>query len=440
MADLHLRIYVDRSELVHEDGRVEIFLEGVSSAEARQRYRAIAGALSSGYLDQQIMLCKTHEASQLAFASLSDDEVALLDSLADSITSDVGRALVALTIMQLCIKAIEPAQSIRLHKGGERSGGFSWQEGISMRTLDSHHITPVLRAHGLLLLNKFGLFMTRSLAENYPYSKVYKAQMHGGRDQWMEIVERIEVGSLVPRTALWYLLSQLIHRANQFETLTEGMLRHLSDFLDKSDAPVITQLVAEHINHSDYAARLMEIAMHSLIQAVWELGALTDGEVVPLSQMRSANKKHGNIGDVEIRQNGQIVEAWDAKFGKNYLRDEIEELADKLIDHPHLLIAGFVTSEKPERLSELAIRMEELEALYDISLRIIPFADWVQAQFDRVTGEGLAISADVAKHWLRAYAESLAQRRRSIAPIDEPCQRWVETLQQRIIAAANSHH
>ncbi len=439
MADLHLRIYVDRSELVHEDGRVEIFLEGASSVEARQRYRTIADALSSGYLDQQIMLCKTREASQLGFASLNGEEVALLDSLADSITSDVGRALVALTIMQLCIKAIEPAQSIRLHKGGERSSGFSWKEGISMRTLDSHHITPVLREHGLLLLNKFGLFMTRSLAENYPYSKVYKAQMRGGRNQWVEIVERIEVGSLIPRVALWYLLSQLIHRANQFETLAESMLSRLTDFLDKSDTPMIIQLITEHIIHSNYAARLMEIAMHCLMQAVWELGALTDGEIVPLSQMRSANKKHGNIGDVEIRRDGQIVEAWDAKFGKNYLRDEIEELADKLIDHPDVLAAGFVTSQEPERLSELAARMEELEAVHGVSLHIIPFAEWVQAQFDRATGEGLAASHDVAKRWLRAYGESLAQRRRSIAPIDEPCQRWVETLQQDMIAAANSH-
>ena len=33
----------------------------------------------------------------------------------------------------------------------------------------------------------------------------------------------------------------------------------------------------------------------------------------PLSQMRSANKKHGNIGDIELLEDRQIVEAWDAK-------------------------------------------------------------------------------------------------------------------------------
>ncbi len=37
--------------------------------------------------------------------------------------------------------------------------------------------------------------------------------------------------------------------------------------------------------------------------------------------MRSANKKHGNIGDLEVLEKSNIIEAWDAKYGKAYLRD-----------------------------------------------------------------------------------------------------------------------
>jgi hypothetical protein len=438
MADVHLRVYVDKSELVYSDGRIEIFLEGASSAEARQRYRTIEKALSDGYLNRQIEVCKTQEASTLGFASLSEDDVVVLDNLVGSITSEVGRALVALTVMQLCIKSIEPSQSIRLHKGGERSSGFSWREGISMRTLDSNYITPVLRAHNLLLLNSYGLFMTRTLAENYPYSRVYKAQMRGGRNQWLEIVERIENGSLPPEVSLRYMLSQLINRAEQFRLLSESMLQNADVFLAKADVTAIIQVIVEHIHQSDYAARLMEIAMHSLMQAVWELDTLAGGEVVPLSQMRSANKKHGNIADVEIRRDGQIVEAWDAKYGKSYLRDEIEELADKLPTHLDVGLVGFVTSGNPERLPELAPRMQEIELLFGITLRIVSLADWVQMQFNRVTSEGMGSVQEVAGRWLVAYGESLAQRRRPLAPIDEPCQRWVETLQEIIIDHANS--
>lgn len=65
-----------------------------------------------------------------------------------------------------------------------------------MRTIDSTYNTPFLREHGLLNLNKFGLFMTRSLAENYPYSSLYKAEMRGPFDDWILIVDAIENESM----------------------------------------------------------------------------------------------------------------------------------------------------------------------------------------------------------------------------------------------------
>ncbi len=35
---------------------------------------------------------------------------------------------------------------------------------------------------------------------------------------------------------------------------------------------------------------------------------------------------------------------------------------------------------------------------------------------------------ELASAWITAYAESLAQKRREIAPIDEPCHQWLTTL------------
>ena len=56
--------------------------------------------------------------------------------------------------------------------------------------------------------------------------------------------------------------------------------------------------------------------MHGFYQAMNEMHFLGDAEVVPISQMRSANKKHGNVGDVELTENGIIIKSWDAKYGK----------------------------------------------------------------------------------------------------------------------------
>lgn len=192
----------------------------------------------------------------------------------------------------------------------------------------------------------------------------------------------------------------------------------------------ITKIILQHINQSDYAARIMEIAMHSLMQAIQEYKVFPDFSLKPLSQMRSANKKHGNIGDIEMLEDRQIVEAWDAKYGKAYLRDEIEELADKLEVHPAVVRAGFVTSIAPERLEELEPRCQEIEEAFNISLKILTFQDWVEEQVSRAVTEVIVTEQELASAWLAAYAESLAQRRREIAPIDEPCYQWLTTLKE----------
>ncbi|GAB4464738.1 MAG: hypothetical protein OHK0037_19040 [Elainellaceae cyanobacterium] len=146
--------------------------------------------------------------------------------------------------------------------------------------------------------------------------------------------------------------------------------------------------------------------------------------------MRLANKKHGNVGDIELIEERQIVEAWDAKYGKLYLRDEIEELSEKLEVHPAIRRVGFVTNLEPERLDELEPRCKEIEEIYEVSIEILTFEEWVEEQFKRVSTEEAASEQELALDWITAYAESLAQLRRDIAPIDEPCYKWLQTLHE----------
>lgn len=429
MSELHLRVYSNRSELILADGTVQTFHEGGMSQAAKARYARIAVELSNGYLERQILACRDRS-SDLDFSSLAQTHRLLLDRLIQSVTSEVGRALVGLTILQLCVKSIEPEQNIRLHKGSASTRDFSWRDGISMRSLDKKYITPVLREYELLRLNADGFMMTRSLAENYPYSTVYKANLRGARSEWVSIVEATEKGELSPDIALKYLLSQLLNQAQNFRILASQTLEELNTFFE---ATVINQEIAlnfilRHINQSDYAARLMEIAMHSLMQAMQDYQVFPNSNLKPLSQMRSANKKHGNVGDIELLEGRQIVEAWDAKYGKSYLRDEIEELSEKLEVHSAIRRAGFVTSLEPERLDELEPRCEEIEEIYGISLEILTFAEWVEEQFERASTEEAASEQELAVAWITAYAGSLAQLRRDIAPIDEPCYQWLLTL------------
>ncbi|MEW6213099.1 MAG: hypothetical protein AB1631_32675 [Acidobacteriota bacterium] len=427
--ELHLKVFADRSELVRPDGATEIFNEGPMSEQAKERYRRITDALANGFLESQIARCRDNPES-LTFDSMREEHKALIDRLTGSMTGEVGRALIGLTVLQLCIKSIEPDQNIRLHKGGSVRTAFSWNDGISMRSLDNQYITPTLRNYDLLKLNKDGFMMTRTLAENYPYSKVYKANIRGARDEWATIVEGIEAREIEPDSSLHYLLSKLLNSANDFKILADETLKLMDVALNENKICSPTDalgLLERHINESNHAARIMEIAMHSLMQAEQEAGALGAASLIPLSQMRSANKKHGNIGDIELMEDGSIIEAWDAKFGKTYLRDELEEINDKIESHTDVRLVGFVTSERPERLEELEARRADIEQTHDVSLKILTLREWVDEQISRTAETGVEES-DLARMWMTAYVESLAQRRPEIAPIDEPCYQWLQTL------------
>lgn len=186
----HLDVYLDRYEL-HQNDVVTTYYEGFQNAATQQRYEKINTALSNRYLYDVMK-----KLPDVDFAELSEENKTLLKRLVNGITSEVGRALVGVAFLQLTIKSIAPDQSIRLHKGTTRRGSFSWVDGISMRTIDSTYSTPFLREQGLLNVNKFGVFMTRSLAENYPYSKLYKAEMRGPFTEWIDIVDAIEDESI----------------------------------------------------------------------------------------------------------------------------------------------------------------------------------------------------------------------------------------------------
>lgn len=423
----YLKVHDNKSELVRSS-ETQVFLEGDMSGEARERYRKIQAELENGYLEDLInSLLENAETGSVYH--LDDSPKETITRMVDSVTSEVGRAIVGLSVLQLAVKSIAPEQSIRLHKGGGGARNFSWQEGISMRSLDKRYITPVLRKFDLLRLNADGFMMTRSLAENYPYSKVYKANLRGAREEWLELVELIESGKLESLEALKYLLSLLINRADKFKKIAEATLKTLDKIISKRvSKSAVENLINKHITQSDYAARLMEISMHALIQALYEMKVFVGAELKPLSQMRSANKKHGNVGDIEIMQDSEIVEAWDAKFGKSYLRDEIEELSEKLRRHESVEVAGFVTDSAPERLDEIDGRIKEIEDLHGVSVVIQDYKTWVSEQYARASQEVKASEGEISRRWLKAYVESIAQKRREVAPIDEPCHSWLESL------------
>lgn len=414
----HLDVYEDRYEL-HQNGKTTVFFKGFQNQETQQRYARINAALAGGFLED-----KFNAVSQVDFSQLSDGNQRLLRNMVDGITSQVGRALVGLAFLQLTIKSIAPDQNIRLHKGTTRRGSFSWVEGISMRTIDSNYNTPFLREHGLLNLNRYGLFMTRSLAENYPYTSLYKAEMRGPFSDWIAVVDAIEDHTMPPELGLSFMMALLQNRSDRFKQTADracGLVeKHRGDSFS-----TIQRLLASFFNSTDYSARAFEVTMHGLFQAMEELRFLGGANVVPLSQMRSANKKHGNVGDIELTENNVIFESWDAKYGKPYLRDELEELRDKLLTHPDCRVAGFVVDSTVDLSHDIINRKNELEAETSTEIQLLSFDQWVDREVSSLTEDQ---KNALGRRWLAAVVESFAQRRSRLAPIDEPCDAWINDL------------
>lgn len=304
-----------------------------------------------------------------------------------------------------------------------------------MRVLDKQYCTPILRKYDLIRLNADGVFMTRSLAENYPYSKLYKAALRGAREEWLAIVDLIEGGEMDALVALMNLIGMLFNRSKTFLKEAEEALKSVNDVVNVIDSiSGAIRFMQRFVDASGYSARVFEISMHSLLQVLEDYRVL-EGFLKPLSQMRSANKKHGNIGDIELTERKgslQILESWDAKYGKTYLREELDELSEKLSDHPETKLAGFVVEGKPDLRQEIIDRKKDLEQMHSVEIHILSFESWVYQQMKRIS-----LSEDkVAQRWILAFAECICQQRRDRAPIDEPSDAWVKELRVH----ANTYH
>lgn len=414
----HLKIYRDRSVLVFEDGTEIVFYEGRPSEQAQQRYENISKRLSTGWLEQVY----SDLPSDMEQLNVPENAVEFVNRIVDSVTSEVGRAVAGLAVLQLTIKCLEPQQSIRLHKGG--TGNFSWREGLSMRRLDAQFITPFLRKHGILRLNSDGIFMTRSLAENYPYTQFYKAAIRGAKQAWLQLIDFVETDSQSSCSILRYLLACLRNRAETFKQRAKYALDLTHQWLQRvPSTQELQETISLHINKSPYSARLLEVAMHSFLQVLEERGRLS-GRLLPLCQMRTANKKHRNIADVEIvNENAAVVEAWDAKYGKPYLMDELHELAEKL-EGKSAEMVGFVVDRTPDLRADIQQTLQDISEMTETEIRILSLADWIELHLRRASL--ISEKQSVVSDWIVAYTESLCQKRRDRAPIDEPADQWIE--------------
>ena len=93
---------------------------------------------------------------------------------------------------------------------------------------------------------------------------------------------------------------------------------------------------------------------------------------------------------------------------------------------------GFVTNVEIQRTSEIDQRINDLSELHGVSFEIISYNQWVDNIFNMCVDSKMVEESQLAKSWIESYVYTLAQRKRDVAPIDEPCIGWVQILKNEL--------
>ena len=106
-----LHVFEDKSVLYDSKGNVSEFKEGKLSERAKERLATIRTQLENGYLENLIEEAKKPD---VIIDGLTEEQIRTIENLVASVTSEVGRAIVGLSVLQLTIKSISIEQSNKI--------------------------------------------------------------------------------------------------------------------------------------------------------------------------------------------------------------------------------------------------------------------------------------------------------------------------------------
>lgn len=424
-------IYADENKNVHE------YPLGTPSDETCQQYQRVKESLGNDQFRRYL-----RDAEQLH----DDDNIPDIDKKNQQLLDDVvlgirseGRGIAGVCCVQLFIKSVEPRLSARLHK-------TSWVGGWSLRVLDDgfgdRAIGVELNERNLLLANtRGGSAMTRGLAQSEPYTPIYNPAMSGPRESWLEIVEQLESNEIDPEPSLLYFLKRLFDERELIEKDVSEAIAAVELF-DELNPLIgdVHKLLIDHMEQADRQAKLLEVAAHSLLQAVEDVGGLP-GSLKKLEELTVANRRSGtstrvaeDVGDVEIAYSDDedsLLHTWDSKY-VDVNRGELSGLAEKLDNNPEVKRAGFVRVRTSNAGSEVLDLEAEIEEKYQIEIEYASLSE-----FRKIYLDNAGVSLDPVT-WLEAYIKTLGRKRMDRALVRQSPVGWLESLVELIEARTGS--
>ena len=306
-------------------------------------------------------------------------------------------------------KIICPEQDIRFIKVNDAAEN----EGYSFRNFDEHSTVPFLMSKHLAH-NVQGHMQTSSLSFAYykdnlaPKTQpaiVGKELLHG-----MNYLQSAQDTELASKNVAITLLRLLIEERDKNESQKVSSPTKLT--IDR-----IMELLTSHImfDYGKNSARLPQIAIYAIYQCiVGQLPRYSDCHLKKLESQKTANRKTGTAGDIDVNSSdGFVFEAVEIKHKKPVTLSDVREVVNKISYAPmdrYLILstdnsktAEYVDIKKTLKLARTQYGCEIIvNGVFDTIkyyLRLLPTPDLFVANYVNLLRNDKEVSFEMREKW-----------------------------------------
>lgn len=218
-------------------------------------------------------------------------------------------------------KTLHPEQDIRCHK-------VEYENGFSARGVDHYVTVPFLAQKGLPYnVDTHWLSQTLSYASPYMPDLVLKTVPKNAGPDFITVVNLIQNATSTDRVKniITLILEKMIEERNKGNIpLTKPKNLSIDQVMD---------LLHRHFSHGyqKNAPRLPQVAVYAIYQCLMkDVDRYSDFELRPLERMKTANRKSGTVGDIDLWLEGRPIEAVEIKFEIHVNSSHVSEAIQKV--------------------------------------------------------------------------------------------------------------
>lgn len=229
-------------------------------------------------------------------------------------------------------KILHPEQDIRSHKA-------EYENGFSARGVDHSVTVPFLIQKGLPY-NVDTHWLSQTLSYSQPYMP--------------DVVLKTVPKKVGPDFIITVNLIQNSVSTERVKKITILILEKMIEERNKGNIPLtkpknlsidqVMEILHKQfsVNYEKNAPRLPQIAVYAIYQCLMnDVDRYREFELKPLERMKTANRKSGTVGDIDLWENGRPIEAVEIKYevhvGVSHVSEAIQKVQTESVERYFIL-------------------------------------------------------------------------------------------------------